>query len=376
MNPHFDSILVGAGIMGGAAGFELVRAGQSVLMIDAYDPPHEHGSHHGDTRIFRHAYSADPVYVRLALLADAGWRELESLSGVPLLQRIGVLNMYPIDSTSYRGKLAYAERFGLNVAAMDTDEIRRTWPGIRLPDHYGGLFEPDGGVLASEACVHAYRRLAEQCGATVVTNAPVSRIELASDRVSVHAAGRVYYADRLLLTAGASCSQLLPGLTLPVTKIRKSVAWFEADDLLYASNCFPAFNYEGPEGELYGFPSFSGAGVKVGRHDGGEAIAPSQPLQPFGTHHADEAELRSFLSRHMPRAAGPLLRGAVCSYERTPDEHFILDRHPEYEHVYIAAGFSGHGFKFASAIGRTLCEWIMTGTLDDDLSFFSLTRFR
>lgn len=385
MRHHYDTIVVGAGIMGSAAGYYLALAGQRVLLIDAYDPPHMYGSHHGDTRLFRHAYSADPVYVRLALQADQGWQTLEAESGIPLLTRTGVLNMYPADSAAYRGKLASARRFGLDVAALDAEELRRAWPGLSLPDHYGGLYERQGGVLASEACVCAFRALAERHGAATLTHAPVREIALASCAsgtaradapVVVQAAGGVYRADRLLLTAGADCAGLLPGVALPVAKVRKAVAWFRADERRFAAERFPAFNYEGPEGEFYGFPSIAGSGVKVGRHDGGTAGAPGEPLAPFGAEPADEAELRAFLRARLPGAAGARLRGAVCCYERTPDEHFVLDRQPEHEHVYMAVGFSGHGFKFAPAIGALMCEWITTGRTREDLSFFSLRRFR
>ncbi|MBP1992252.1 N-methyl-L-tryptophan oxidase [Paenibacillus eucommiae] len=368
----YDVIIAGAGTMGLSAGYRLAAGGMSVLLIDEFDPPHGEGSHHGDTRIFRHAYSGESIYVQLALKAEQGWRELEEETGRSLFRQTGVVNLYPDNAATLTGKHTLAKQYGLPVTLMSASDIRSKWPGIHIPDHYAGLLEHRAGVLSSEECVLAYRELAERSGAQLVTGSRITHLDIQDKGVVMHTAAGSYKAERLLLTAGACSAGLLP--SLPVQRIRKTIAWFAADERLFGAAAFPAFNCHTPHGEYYGFPSIDGSGLKIGRHDGGTAAELGKPLLPFGMEPEDEGDLRSFLEQYMPGAAGSLLRGRVCQYERTPDEHFIIDRHKEHPHVYIATGFSGHGFKFASAIGTVMSEWIMNGRTDEDLSLFSMSR--
>lgn len=115
--------------------------------------------------------------------------------------------------------------------------------------------------------------------------------------------------------------------------------------------------------------------MKIGRHDTGPTWTPGEQQTPFGAEETDEGELRRLLELRMPQAAGQLKRGSVCKYEMTPDEDFIIDRHPLHEHVWLAGGFSGHGFKFASAIGQILSDLVQTGHTDQDIGRFALSRF-
>ncbi|WP_397334380.1 FAD-dependent oxidoreductase [Paenibacillus glycanilyticus] len=129
------------------------------------------------------------------------------------------------------------------------------------------------------------------------------------------------------------------------------------------------------QGGYYGFPSIGGAGLKIGRHDGGVPWQPGETPAPFGAYPDDEGDLRSALEAFMPGAAGRLLQSAVCKYELTPDERFLIDRHPEHPQVIIAGGFSGHGFKFSSAVGELLADLVQGFDSERDLSLFSLSRF-
>src|SRR5690606_13092317 len=180
--------------------------------------------------------------------------------------------------------------------------------------------------------------------------------------------------ERAIVSAGAWAGKLLSDLSLPLTPVRKTVGWFRCDERLYDSRRFPAFFFDFPEEQYYGFPSFEGSGVKVGRHDGGPPIDPDRCDRAFGGAPEDEGDLRRFLERTLPQAAGKRLRGSVCIYTRTPDEHFIIDRHPEDKRILIAAGLTGHGFKFSSALGEALAQWVTAGKPGLDLSLFSLDR--
>ncbi|MFD0692962.1 N-methyl-L-tryptophan oxidase [Paenibacillus sp. GCM10027628] len=373
----YDVIVIGAGSMGMSAGYHLAKHNVRALLIDKFDPPHLSGSHHGDTRLIRHAYTGSLTYTAMALRADQLWQELEAASGKSLLVRSGVLNMGPADSGSLEQKWKTTEAFGLQVERLDADEIRKRWPGIEPPEFYEGLYEQEAGFLYSEACIRAYRQQALALGARLLLNTQVTRIHIWSSGVTVHTADGSYHADQLILCAGAWFREIDSVIRLPIRSVRKAVAWFEADEALYDVSRFPGFTFAGPNGGgFYGFPSIGGSGVKIGRHDAGQLWQPGSPFESFGHYDDDERDLRDALQAFLPQAAGRVLREAVCKYELTPDEQFIIDRHPEHHHVLIAGGFSGHGFKFASVVGEILSDLTRNGRTEHDISPFALSRFQ
>ncbi|WP_261807920.1 N-methyl-L-tryptophan oxidase [Paenibacillus sp. N3.4] len=366
-------IVVGAGSMGMSAGYHLAKNNVKTLLIDKFDPPHVAGSHHGETRLIRHAYTGSPTYTAMALRADELWQELEAASGQQLLTRSGVLNMSASDSGN---KWKSTEAFGLQVERLDADEIHRRWPGVRAPESYVGLYEKNAGFLHSEACVRGYRQQALALGARLLVNTAISRIQVEPHGVTVQTFDGTYHADRLILSTGAWFSELDSIIELPIRSVRKAVAWFNSDPELYDSAQFPGFTFGAENGGFYGFPSINGSGVKIGRHDAGQLWKPGMPFEPFGHYEDDERDLRQALEAFLPQAAGKVNRGAVCKYEFTPDEHFIIDRHPEHAHVFVAGGFSGHGFKFASVVGEILSDLTRESRTKHDITPFALSRFQ
>ncbi|WP_421617039.1 N-methyl-L-tryptophan oxidase [Brevibacillus sp. TJ4] len=373
----YNAVIVGAGSMGMAAGYYLAKTGVRTLLIDAFDPPHTMGSHHGDTRIIRFAYGEGSDYVPLALRAQELWNELEQEAGETLFLQTGVVSVGKKDDDFLRGVRESSERFNLPLEAFSAAGLHERWPGITVPDDFCGYLESAAGVLYSERCISAYRKLAVQHGADLLTNTRVTAIKPDTGGVTVETDSGSYRGEKLLLSAGAWNPSLLQslGLHLPIVPTRKTVGWFAADEALYSQERFPAFVFSLENSSFYGFPDIDGTGLKIGRHDSGEEIDPDRLDRTFGTHPADEGELRSFLETYMPKAAGALRQGRVCIYSVTPDENFVIDRHPEYPHLVIAAGFSGHGFKFASAIGEVAAQLLTEGSSSFDLSLFSLSRF-
>ncbi|WP_282943506.1 N-methyl-L-tryptophan oxidase [Paenibacillus sp. RC67] len=376
MSTSYDVIVVGAGSMGMSAGYYLAKQGVRTLLLDAFDPPHTAGSHHGETRLIRHAYAGSLTYTAMALRSDQLWMELEAASGETLLIRSGVLNIGPSEASGLKSKWSRSREHGLPVDYLSAEEIRYRWTGIHLPESYIGLYEQQAGFLLSEACVGAFRKQAIAHGAVVMPHSPVVRIETSASHVTVHTHTGTFTADRAIISLGAWFN-LLDGLdTLPIKPVRKAVGWFEADEALFDYTKFPGFTLGWSEGGYYGFPSMNGSGVKIGRHDVGQPWQPGQNFEPFGNYPEDEQDLRQALEQFMPRASGRLLRGAVCKYEMTPDEDFIIDTHPEYDRIWIAGGFSGHGFKFSSVVGEILSELIVKGETKQDISPFALSRFK
>jgi len=369
----YDVIIVGAGSMGMAAGYYLAKAGKSVLMLDAFDPPHEEGSHHGDTRIIRYAYGEGASYVPFVKRAGELWQELESLTDENLFLQTGVVNIGEPTCDFIQNVKTSAALYELALEYYTSVEAMKKWPGLTLPANLVACFEPTAGILRVEACIRAYKKLALETGARLQTNEKVVGIQT-GEIVQVQTGSQVYEAKHLIVTAGAWATELLETLdiSLPVTPTRKTFAWFEADEQLYSDLIFPAYCFEFADSSYYGFPSIDGAGLKLGRHDGGEEINPNVPLRPFDD--MDSVDLQNFIEQFMPQH-GPLKYGKTCKYSMTPDEDFIIDFLPTHQNIVIAAGFSGHGFKFSSAVGEVLAELTLNGECKQDLTRFQLSRF-
>lgn len=199
-------------------------------MTDAHTPPHQEGSHHGNTRLIRHAYGEGERYVPLVLRAQALWDELATLSGEAVFERTGVINLGPANSTFLSNVANSARQFQLNVEEMDAPAIMARWPEIRVPDDYRGIFEPASGVLRSELAIETWIRLAREAGCAQLFNCPVTAIHHHPDGVTIDTADGSYSGKKLLVSAGTWVTRLLPDL--PVQPVRKIFAWFQLMDAI------------------------------------------------------------------------------------------------------------------------------------------------
>ncbi|SET03865.1 sarcosine oxidase/N-methyl-L-tryptophan oxidase [Salinibacillus kushneri] len=373
---HFHTMIVGAGSMGMAAGYYLAKQGQTVLLLDAYDPPHQNGSHHGETRIIRHAYGEGEHYVPLALRAQELWYELEKEAGMDLFLQTGVLNIGTKASSFIQEVQASSKKHHLPLETLSAEEISQKWEGLSLPDTYIGCLETTSGVLFSEKIIQSYRSLAEAYGATMKTNTNVIDIEVHTNSATIHTDTDTFEGDRLIVTAGPWSKQLgeKMNVSLPLKTTRKTFSWFDCKDHIYDAEKFPAFTFDIEQGTYYGFPSIEGSGVKMGRHDGGRDIQIGESLKPYGHYKEDRGDVSKILHSFFPHVSSQNV-GKTCIYTMTPDGDFIIDHLPEHPHVTIACGFSGHGYKFSSAVGEILCKMSMNETIDFDLSPFSMKRF-
>lgn len=368
----YDLIIVGSGSVGAAAGYYAAVAGLKVLMIDAAMPPHRQGSHHGDTRIIRHAYGEGQKYVPLLLRAQALWNGLEQTSGEKLFHPCGVLTMGPQGSEFVGNAQRSAEHFNLNVQLMNAQQIAQRWNEFIVPENYIGVFEPDAGMLRCEVAVTRYINLAKEAGCAQLFNCPVTAIESTADgNVAVTAEGR-FQGRKMLVTAGTWVKTLLP--QLPISPLRKVFSWHQADGRYSESNRFPAFTVEALDGcHYYGFPA-DNEGLKIGKHDGGQPIEAPEQRKPFGAVASDGSEVFGFLRQFLP-GIGVCLHGEACSYDMSPDEDFIIDTLPDNPHLMVITGLSGHGFKFASALGEIAALFAQDKTSPLDITPFNLQRF-
>ena len=367
-----DVVVAGLGAMGSAAACHLAGRGLSVLGIDPFRTPHRYGSTHGDSRIIREAYFEDPGYVPLVRRAHALWRELEADGDRPLLHTCGVLSVGPADAGSLAGVERSARQHGIPLEALGAGEVAHRFPGLTLPEGHQSQLEPGAGVLSPEAGVMGHLAAARRAGAEIRSGTRVTGWRATPHGVEVEIGGETVHADRLVLAAGPWMPELLPGLPLEVE--RQLVHWFEprGDRHRFAAEQFPAVLWETEDGVLFYLVPDLGRGVKVALHHGGER-GPRSRLSPH-PRDADVQSMREVLARWLPEVDGTHLRSEVCWYTNTPDGHFLIDRHPESERVLIVSPCSGHGFKFAPAIGEAVADLVTGSDPRADLASFRLER--
>ncbi|MBA2450064.1 MAG: N-methyl-L-tryptophan oxidase [Chloroflexi bacterium] len=373
---RFDVIVLGIGGMGSATTYHLARRGKRVLGIERYDIPHSMGSSHGISRIIRLAYYEHPSYVPLLRRSYELWRELQQAFGEQLLHITGSIDAGPADSRCFRGSLESCELHDLPHEVLDGVAVHRRFPAYRLPDDHMAVLQPDGGFLLSERCIVAHVVAAQAHGAEIRARERVLAWEPLGEGVRVETEKGAYVAERLVVTAGAWAATLIPELAPLAVPERQVLAWLQPGrPELFTPDRFPVFNLEVDEGRYYGLPVVSVPGFKLGRYhhldQDTEADAVDRECHP-----RDEAILREFAERYFPDGAGPTMTLRACLFTNSPDEHFIVDVHPRHPQVSLAAGFSGHGYKFCSVIGEIMADLAEAGTTAHDIGLFSLSRFR
>ena len=374
---HYDVIVLGVGGMGSAACYALAERGARVLGLEQFDIPHAYGSSHGETRIIRLAYAEGAFYVPLLRRAYERWQRLEHDFGEQLLHITGGLDIGAADSALIRGSRASCREHDLSHELLTATETVARFPALQLPPHFVANFQAEGGFLRSERCIVAHVTRAQALGAEIRAREAVLSWEARGDSVRVKTTKGEYVADRLVVTVGGWAGQLLSELAALAQPERQCLGWFQPLDLpLFTPERLPVWLLcgEGDEGNWYGFPVHGIPGFKLGkfRHLGEPMDLNSSDRVP---NEADEALLRRFTEKYFPRAAGPTMALKVCFFTNTPDEHFIIDAHPQHESVIIAAGFSGHGYKFCSVVGEILAELALDGEAKLGIAEFGLGRF-
>jgi sarcosine oxidase len=375
MSNTFDVIVIGVGGMGSATACTLARRGRRVLGLEQFELGHDQGSSHGHTRIIRTAYYEHPGYVPLVRRAFAGWYDLEQRQGARLLTECACLSIGRPDGEMVEGVRRSALEHGLPVESLSPAELRARFPSFHFGPEYSGVLERAAGFLYVDDCVRAFVAEARRLGATFHENEPVVSWQADNSGVKVHTPAHSYTAARLVLTAGPWAGRLLSRWGAPLTVMRQVVFWFGThDDRLFRRDVFPVFIADTPDGGFYGLPALDAHGVKIARHYGAPEL-PEPSAVERTVRGADEEPVRRFIRAHLPAADGPLRRASVCTYTLTPDRHFLLDLHPEHPNVAVAAGFSGHGFKFAPVVGEILADFVEKGRTEWSIEMFRFARF-
>jgi sarcosine oxidase len=359
---RYDAIVVGLGAMGSAIAFELARRGQRVLGVDRFGPPHTMGSTHGKSRIIREAYFEDPDYVPLVARAFERWGEIERLSGRRIFEKTGGLMLGPPHGRLVSGALASAKMHRLEHETLDAQQVMARFPGIRAMADMIGVVETRAGVLEPEVAVTACLELARKYGATIVTNERVVRWDDRDSHLVVITERGVYEGTRLVMAAGAWTRELVPDLGVTLTVERQVQHWVRPTvptDLFTAAR-FPVVICEYAPGRFwYAIPD-RGEGLKIAIHHEGAIVEAESVQRTVGEE--EIAYVRALLRTYMPAAEGPVVESTVCLYTNTPDERFLIETHPAHANVEVVSACSGHGFKFASAIGEIVAERVSAGS--------------
>ena len=349
-----ETVIVGGGAMGLAAAWHLAHRGRRVLLLERETIGHRGGASHGSTRNFNQAYS-DPRYVAALVEARRHWAELESECGATLLDTVGVVNHGT--NPAFGDVQAALSAAGIPAEFLPPEEAQRRWPGIRFDSPV--LYTPQSGRLRADAALSALRGGAVAHGAEVRQDTRVTNLTVLGDtRVRVTTENSEFESRHVIVTAGAWTQKLIGDLVpLPALVVtQEQPAHFAARDPLER---WPGFNhYPTPDdrsydywpSQIYGMQA-PGVGVKVGWHGVGPVTDPD--ARSFASEPVQLAALRRYVREWLPGADPDNAAEISCTYTTTPDTNFVLKR---FGPVTVGAGFSGHGFKFAPAVGRILAD--------------------
>jgi sarcosine oxidase len=371
----YDVIVIGLGGMGSAIAHNLAKHGVRTLGLERFSLNHTNGSSHGRTRIIRTAYFEHPSYVPLVKRAMELWFQLQKESEIEVIRMTGGLMVGERESELVSGTLESAEQHRLPHEILTFDEAKSRFPMFNLHKNEITVYQRDAGILFPEKCVEAHAHLAQKHGAELHFGEQAGKWSADKNGVVVKTEMGSYGARSLVFASGAWTTQLLAELNLPLQCERQTVFWFKPleSEGLFGSERMPIFVWQDRNRRyFYGFPNL-GEGVKVAQHHGGQYTTPDAISR--NVTEADEMPVRGFLESHMPWASGPVMSSTTCLYTNSPDGHFMIGHHPEHRNVIIVSPCSGHGFKFATAIGEAVREMVVDGKTTQDLSLFNVERF-
>jgi monomeric sarcosine oxidase len=360
---EFDVIIAGAGALGAAATYSLSQTGLKVLCIDRFNPPHNFSSSTGKTRLFRQAYFEDKNYIALLKRALVLWQELQVRGQTTFFYQNGFLIMSEAQHETNQRVKCHAKEFDIPMEFLTHSQLKKRFPQFRLPPSYEGTFETGAGFLVPEQVLTTLLRLSEENGALVYRHEHIQRIDLSLDSVEIRTDRRTYRAKKIVLALGAFINDFAHLVPMKFTIKRAVQFWFKSREHFSS----PCFAFASDHDFIYGFPPMLNFEVKIARYQPSYEI--ENPLATSEHYTPSElAPIAEAIKQHLPMVDPMVHAHKVCYYTLTDDENFVLDTHPQFPHVVIAAGDSGHAFKFAPVIGEIIkqlvCEERLTFSID------------
>ncbi len=362
MNKSYDAAVIGAGVFGSWTAYWLQRAGLKVALIDAYGAAHSRASSGGESRIIRMGYGADEIYTRWSNRSLELWQTLFTETGRPeLFQPTGVLWMARENDPYTVATLASLQSAGIKFEQLRRAELNRRYPQINFGDISWAIYEPDSGALLARRAVQTVTEDFVRRGGDLLIDAviqPTATVQLES--VKTIGGGEIT-AAMFVFACGPWLPKLFPELLANrIHPTRQEVFFFGSPpgDTRFASPQMPTWIDFGAE--FYGLPDLENRGFKVALDRHGKAIDPDSDERT--TSPEALAEVRKFLAERFPAMKdAPVVEIRVCQYENTSNGNFLIDRHPDFDNVWMVGGGSGHGFKHGPALGEYVTAKIIEG---------------
>ncbi len=379
MRTTYEYIVVGCGGIGSAAAYWLSRqaGGQEVLALEQFALGHDRGGSEDHSRIIRLSYHA-PEYTALAPYAYRAWSEVEEEAGTQLVFKTGGLDLEPLSDGEPRYINQYAGAMraaGIPYEELCAQEVMERLPQFVLDYEVAALYQRDAGLVDAARANATHVALARARGATILEHAPVQSVRAVGDGVEVETDKNTFSGRRLIVAAGAWTNRVLRhvGVELPITCTQEQVTYFKAPNLdEFSPGRFPVWIWHGGlQSTFYGVPVYGAPGTKAGQDVGGDVVTPD--TRTFETNERVLENLRRFLERHLPGSLGPELYTKSCLYDMPPDRELVLGPLPGLPQISVFVG-AGHGFKFASLVGRILAELALYGKTQYPIEAFRVDR--
>lgn len=375
-----DVVIVGVGSVGSMASWQLASRGQRVIGIDRFSIPGPFSAYAGESRIFRKVYAEGGHYTPLLQRSQDLWRELEKATGTELLTTTGAVTIYDDNNPRLASLLAAGKDNGLDYQLLRGEEARAKYPEHVIRDTDVTILDPEGGYLKSEKAVTVALAEAARLGARFLGNRKAHSVEKHGDRYLVRTDQEEIIASRVIISQGNGAGALCKELGVHLSVLPQILTWFPAaDPATFCREEMPVFLRRAEEdgrpdkAQFYGFPSADGWTVKVVASIFLDEVESMEKPPTWDPRHLNT--IRSWVREFIPGLVPEPLRVAVCADGHLPDATGLLGLVPGMEGVVAAAGFSGHGFKMASALGAVAADLVLDGTTATDVSFMNPARF-
>lgn len=370
-----SAVVVGAGAFGGWTALYLLRAGLRVTLVDAWGPGNSRASSGGETRVIRATYGGDKVYTNLVARALQLWRDNQARWARTLYRQTGCVWMVGTDDASEKQAVLLMRQAGLTVEELTVKDAASRFPQINFADVNWVIYEKDAGYLTARLACQAvmegfvkeggdYRQLSAKPG--TIRNGTLENVVLTD--------GSSLTADHYVFACGPWLGQVFPEVIGPrVSATRQEVFFFgtEAGDQRFLEDHMPVW-IDNTGRRFYGIPGNQFRGFKIADDSRGAPFDPTNGDRVASAAGAQAA--RAYINFRFPALKNPpLVESRVCQYEQSPDERFIIDRHPQAQQVWIVGGGSGHGFKHGPALGEWVSKLVLGQAPADP--FFGLKRF-
>jgi sarcosine oxidase len=364
-NKTYDFAIIGAGVFGAWTAHFLRQSGASVALLDAYGPANSRASSGGETRVIRMGYGPDELYTRWAMRSLPMWREFAARSGREIFRQTGVLWLSNDADTYLKSLCTVLAQAGVEREELKAEEIARRWPQLRFHDVTWGVLEPKSGLLLARDAVQTLVKELASDGVECIQSSASLPSGGGSSLQTIHGSeGESISAGAFVFCCGPWLPKIFPELLAERIFVTRQEVFFlgaPAGSTDFRPPKMPVWLHRTHAGLPYALPDIEGRGFKIAFDRHGERFDPDSNMRVVGE--SSITQLREYLRQYIPQLEhAPVLETRVCQYENTWNGDFLIDRHPQFENVWIAGGGSGHGFKHGPALGEYLSGRILHGT--------------